>query len=415
MGKIGLVLSGGGAKGAYEAGVVKALIDARIKFDVIAGTSVGGLNAALIASNQINDLIKVWEEKTTNDSVFVLNPKLKLKFTFGDILLLLPIVSLFWMKKKVVKVLSRVNSIGDSSPLRNLVKGVLNIDSLKSSGNRLILTGTNLQIGDEETFVKTEDGKFFIKRKDWVKEIKDKDFEKMAISTTMATSAIPVAFNPEVISGYQYVDGGVGNNTPLMNAIKSNCKDIFTVLVKPPYRTPLDTQFDSLLSIGARTLEIFLENTTEEDFQRAKLINDVILNYQKMSDGIDIILKNVKDKEITHQIQTVIDQSFPFKHIDGDKGLINNIVIQPAKDIDLGLLEFDPEKLKKAVRQGYQDGCKKLEELAETERLEELDGKRLECVECEYETGCEGKKVDKKFYDTIDRFIGKTASSGEST
>ncbi len=408
MSKIGLVLSGGGAKGSYEAGVVKALIDARIKFDVIAGTSVGSLNAALIAGNQIDDLIKVWEEKVTNKSVFVLNPRLKLKFTFGDILLLLPIISLFWAKKRVIKIIAGLNSIGDSSPLRNLVKGIFNIDSLKSSGNKLIITGTNLQIGSEETFIKTENGKFLIKRKNYVKEVKDTDFEKMAISATIATSAIPVAFNPEVISGYQYVDGGVGNNTPLMNAIKNGCKDIFTVLVKPPQRTPLDTQFDSLLSIGARTLEIFLENTTEEDFEHAELINDVILNYQKMSDGIDFVLKKTKDKEIANQIQAVIEQSFPFKHIDGDKELINNIVIQPSKDIDLGLLEFDSDKLKKALRQGYHDGCKKLEELAEAEKLEELGGKRLECVECAYEVGCEGKKIDKKFYDTIDRFIGKT-------
>jgi len=411
MGKIGLVLSGGGAKGAYEAGVVKALIDARIKFDVIAGTSVGGLNAAMIAANQIDDLIKIWEEKITANSVFVLNSKLKLKFRFGYIFLLLPIVSLFWIKNKLCKALGLVNSLGDSSLLRKLVTQAINIDSLKSSGNRLILTCTNLQIGDEETFVKTEDGKFFIKRKEWVKEIKDKDFKQIAISAIMATSAIPVAFNPEVISGYQYVDGGVGNNTPLMNVIQVGCKDIFTVLIKPPQRTPLDTQFNSLLSIGARTLEIFLENTTEEDFQRAELINNVILNYQKMSDGIDILVKNLKDNQIAHQIQTVIEQSFPFKYIDEDKGLINNIVIQPSKEINLALFEFDSEKLKKAVRQGYQDGCKKLEELADSGKLEELDGKRLECVECKYDIGCEGKKIDKKFYATIEKFIGKPKST----
>jgi NTE family protein len=411
MGKIGLVLSGGGAKGAYEAGVVKALIDARIKFDVIAGTSVGGLNALLIASNQIDDLIKVWEEKITNNkAVFTLNPKLKLKFTFADILLLLPIISFFWLAKKVVKILTWLNSIGDSTPLRNLVKETINFDSLKSSGNRLILTGTNLQTGYEESFIKAENGKFFIKRKNSLKEVKDKDFHKMTIASAVATSAIPIVFTPELILGYQYVDGGVGNNTPLMNAIRAGCKDIFTVLLKPHQRTPVDTQFDNLVSIGARTLEVLLENTTEEDFQRAKLINDVILNYQKMSDGVDFVLKKVKDKDIAHEIQAVIEQSFPFKH-NGDKGLINNIVIQPTKDIDVGLLEFEPEKLKKILRQGYQDGCKKIEELAEAEKLEELGGKQLQCVECEYEIGCEGKKVDKKFYDTIDRFIGKPASN----
>lgn len=408
MGKIGLVLSGGGAKGAYEAGVVKALIDAQIKFNVIAGTSVGGLNATLIAANQIDDLIKVWEEKVTNESVFVLHPQLKLNpFAF-----LLPA---FLLIKKVVKILSRLSSLGDSSPLRNLVKEVINMNKLKGSGNRLILTGTNLQTGDEETFIKTEDGKFFIKRRDWIKEVKDKDFEKMAISSILATSAIPVAFKPEVISSYQYIDGGVGNNTPLMNAIEAGCKDIFSILVKPPQRTPLDTQFDSLASIGARTLEIFLENTTEEDFQRAELINNVILTWQKMSDGIEFILKKVKDKELTHQIQAVIEESFPFKQLNGeDKNLINNIVIQPNKDINLGLLDFNPAKLKKALRQGYQDTCKGLEKLAEAERLEKLGGKKLECVDCKYDVGCEGKKIDKKFYAAIDKFIGKRESEGIS-
>jgi len=407
MGKIGLVLSGGGAKGAYEAGVVKALIDARIKFDVIAGTSVGGLNATLIAGNQIDDLITIWEEKTTNKSVFMLNHGLKL----NPFLFLLPI---FLLKNKLVKVISALSSLGDSSPLRNLVKQVINMNKLKGSGTKLILTGTNLQLGEEETFVKTEDGKFYIKRKNFIKEVKEKDFEKMAISATLATSAIPVAFTPEVISGYQYIDGGVGNNTPLMNAIEAGCKDIFTILIKPPQRIPLDTQFNSLVSIGARTLEIFLENTTEEDFQRAELINNVILTWQKMADGIEFILKKVKDKELSNQIQAVIEESFPFKHLNGgDKSLINNIVIQPEKDIDLGLLEFNPEKLKKAIRQGYQDACKRLENLAGTEKLEELGARKLECVECRYEVGCEGKKIDKKFYNTIDKFIGKTVDSSQ--
>lgn len=411
MAKIGLVLSGGGAKGAYEAGVVKALTDAQIKFDVIAGTSVGGLNATLIAANQIDDLVTLWGEKITNDSVFVLHPNLKLKFTFGDILLLLPIISLFWVKKRLVKIISQLNSVGDSSPLRNLIKKVVNIDKLKGSGNTLILTGTNLQKGEEETFVKSENGKFFIKSKNSIKEVNDKDFEKMILSSAMATSAIPIAFSPETISGYQYVDGGIGNNTPLMNAIETGCMDIFTILLKPPQRTPIDIQFNSLGAIGARTLEIFLENTTKEDFDHAESINQVISAWQNMLGGLDFVFKKIKDKEIVSEIQGIIEESFPFKYPDRKIELINNIIIEPSKDIDLDLLEFKPEKLKKAIRQGYHDTCKRLEELSD-DKLEELGGKKLECVECKYEEGCEGKKIDKKFYDTIDRLTGK-AVSGE--
>ena len=49
--KIGLVLSGGGAKGAYQAGVVKALSELDTQVDMVAGASIGALNAAILASS----------------------------------------------------------------------------------------------------------------------------------------------------------------------------------------------------------------------------------------------------------------------------------------------------------------------------------------------------------------------------
>ncbi|MDO5070256.1 MAG: patatin-like phospholipase family protein [Neisseria zoodegmatis] len=50
MDKIGLVLSGGGAKGAYQVGLMKALNDLDIQIDAIAGASIGALNSAVLAS-----------------------------------------------------------------------------------------------------------------------------------------------------------------------------------------------------------------------------------------------------------------------------------------------------------------------------------------------------------------------------
>ena len=51
----GLVLEGGGAKGAFQIGAWKALIQAGVKITAIAGTSVGGLNGALIASGSVEE------------------------------------------------------------------------------------------------------------------------------------------------------------------------------------------------------------------------------------------------------------------------------------------------------------------------------------------------------------------------
>ena len=49
--KLGIVLSGGGAKGAYEAGFLKALSEFNIQPDAIAGTSIGALNGSLYSAN----------------------------------------------------------------------------------------------------------------------------------------------------------------------------------------------------------------------------------------------------------------------------------------------------------------------------------------------------------------------------
>jgi len=50
--RLGLVLEGGGARGAYQAGVLKALFEAGYKFDGVAGTSVGALNGVMVAQNR---------------------------------------------------------------------------------------------------------------------------------------------------------------------------------------------------------------------------------------------------------------------------------------------------------------------------------------------------------------------------
>ncbi|MFC4772497.1 patatin-like phospholipase family protein [Enterococcus hermanniensis] len=62
----GLVLGGGGARGAYQIGVWQALLEKNIQFELIAGTSVGGLNGALIAQGDYPQAVALWEEIETD-------------------------------------------------------------------------------------------------------------------------------------------------------------------------------------------------------------------------------------------------------------------------------------------------------------------------------------------------------------
>ncbi|MGL5642341.1 MAG: patatin-like phospholipase family protein [Paraclostridium sp.] len=58
--KIGLCLAGGGAKGAFEAGVIYGLCERKIKFDVITGTSIGAINGYYIYTENVNKLKEMW-------------------------------------------------------------------------------------------------------------------------------------------------------------------------------------------------------------------------------------------------------------------------------------------------------------------------------------------------------------------
>ena len=61
MEKVGIVLSGGGARGSYQIGVWKALNKLKIKYDVVTGTSVGALNGLLFVQKDYKKAYKIWK------------------------------------------------------------------------------------------------------------------------------------------------------------------------------------------------------------------------------------------------------------------------------------------------------------------------------------------------------------------
>lgn len=69
--KWGLALAGGGAKGAYQAGVYKALYDAGYKFDYVVGTSIGAVNGVMIVQEKIGEMINLWENAVYSQLVDV--------------------------------------------------------------------------------------------------------------------------------------------------------------------------------------------------------------------------------------------------------------------------------------------------------------------------------------------------------
>src|SRR5215472_1941713 len=124
-----LVLSGGGAKGAYEAGVAAAFVERGLPIRLVAGSSAGALNAAMIAAGQADRLEAMWRT-VERERVY----SLRASVLFAG---LLP----GWL---TLFVLNEASSLFDPSPLRELIAGSLDFDRIRASSVRLLVTATDL-------------------------------------------------------------------------------------------------------------------------------------------------------------------------------------------------------------------------------------------------------------------------------
>lgn len=123
--KRALVLAGGGSKGAYEAGFIKALNELNIQFQIVTGTSIGALNGCLVAQQDLEALQSLWEDL---DISKVFEGGFIPDFQFDlDTMLNQSNLALSFFKKYLKE------KGADITPLKTLIRGLLNEDKLLSS------------------------------------------------------------------------------------------------------------------------------------------------------------------------------------------------------------------------------------------------------------------------------------------
>lgn len=177
-----LVLSGGGAKGAYEAGVVAELVERGLPIRLVAGSSAGALNAAMIADGRIDRLEALWRG-LTRDRVYSLRPRV---FFAG----LLP----GWL---TLLTLDRAGSLFDPAPLRELIDASIDLDRVRASRVRLLVVTTDLARREQRIF----------------------DNRTVTREALMAAAAVPGAFPAVKVDGVLLVDGGLTGRAPVLEAL----------------------------------------------------------------------------------------------------------------------------------------------------------------------------------------------------
>ncbi len=224
--RVGLVLSGGGAKGAYQAGIVKSLANHGVEIDIVAGASIGALNGAIVsASNSTSVAAKRLEEVwglVAKDDVLKLNIDVYPRY-----LAMLAAAGLTGASALGLKLLSdwagtdEGAGLFNSSPLRNILNQYLDADSI-ACGKPLYVSlypyKGNLEALSE--FFKGDVLKRFDTKESIFRLVQELSFSEQK-EVLLASAAIPVLFSPRKIGGELYSDGGQGDyrrsqgNTPI--------------------------------------------------------------------------------------------------------------------------------------------------------------------------------------------------------
>ena len=276
-----LVLSGGGARGAYQVGVLQGISEILKKekieppFRILSGTSAGAINTAKLASTNedfhsaVNDLIKIWTNIKT-DQVFK-----------ADIMSLnkLGLSSLLGSQKKF-------NSLLDTAPLKNLIDkncdfSLIQPNLEKGLFDSVIITANNYSRNSAVSFIQTASR---------VNEtmLKWKEVRRRAVHTQMksdhilASSAIPMLFPPIQLNGEPYGDGCVRNSTPCSPSIRMGANKLLVIGVRSSTINEAPLREDSKIIHEASMVRILntllnavMLDSVEQDVQRIQRLNEL--------------------------------------------------------------------------------------------------------------------------------------------
>ncbi|MDX1683906.1 MAG: patatin-like phospholipase family protein [Saprospiraceae bacterium] len=209
-----LVISGGGAKGAFAGGLAEYLIKEEGKeYDLFLGTSTGSLLVTHLAIGQLDRLKKVFTSVTQNDVFdvcpFVLSKEahlLKARINHWNVL---------WQFIKGKR------TFGESCALRDLIARTLtkeDFSTAKKGSKKVAVTVSNLTRNVVES-----------------KYLSDYDYEDFVDWIWCSCNMVPFMSLVEK-NGFEYADGGFGNLIPIQEAIASGAKEIDVIVLSPRHR-----------------------------------------------------------------------------------------------------------------------------------------------------------------------------------
>jgi NTE family protein len=383
---IALVLQGGGALGAYQAGVFEALAEAGVEPDWIAGISIGAFNSAIIAGNppqaRVEKLRQFWEAVTlpyvqwqapfawpdaappAGASVAPrppdfwafasdLAPALKgdiargflNQWAAGRVLFngtpgffaLRPVTPWFWPGSSI-----RATSYYDTTELKRTLEQLIDFDRINSQRTRLSIGAVNVRTGNFVYFDTTKD--------------------RIRPEHVMASGALPPAFAAVEVDGEYYWDGGLVSNTPLRWVVEGR-----------PQRDTLVFQVDLWPSRGELPRNMAHVNTRQKEIMYSSRTRAESTHFSEMQcvrNSISALLKKLP-AELADAPECVVLRQFSERKV---WNLVQ--LIYRAKDYEGDSKDYEFSRLSMVDhwRVGYDDTVRTLAHPEVLERPRTADG-----------------------------------------
>lgn len=287
MAKRVLIMSGGGAKGAFQAGVIEQLNQKEWEPDAVAGISVGALNGVMVATGQSKKLVKIWQDLREEQVLKRRRIDRKAK-------------SYLLHKIGVEKA-----TLGffDNSPLRKKLK--------ESVGNQFKMDFYCGTVNIETGAYKEHIGRPMMVP--W-----------NLLDAVLASTAIPVVFDPVNLDGQLHVDGGVRHINPIGQILQNHNPDEIIFIVTRKFNEPNNRKkVDDILDVAVQTLHIMLEEIFMKDLREFIRINELV----RQADEQGAVLKKANGepfkvyKSMLYQPHELLGNSLDFSNEQANRNI----------------------------------------------------------------------------------------------
>jgi NTE family protein len=362
--QVALLLQGGGALGAYQAGVYEALAEAGLHPDWVAGISIGAINSALIAGNppeaRVDRLRAFWHEVTAHPWWAAAVPEtswlvqgdarrgLQNRLSAG--IALIAGASGFFAPRLPAPWLSpagtlEATSYYDTAALRGTLERLIDFDRINAAEMRLSVGAVNVRTGNFTYF--------------------DTETHLIGPAHVMASGSLPPGFPAVEIEGEHYWDGGLVSNTPLQWVMESE-----------PRRDTLAFQIDLWNARGEvpRTMADVLTRQKEIQYSsRTRASSDRFRHLQTLRCALSSLLEKLPEAlTAAAEVETLRRVADPKVYT-----LVQLIYRSRRYEGDSKDYEFSRRSMEDHWRAGYDDTVQTLRHPEVLERPKSLDGVRV--------------------------------------